>query len=82
LWIFRAHGCPCGYFTDQSRDRRCSPHEIQRYISKIRWPLPDEIDTHVEVPRVKPREPKHTQGGATVAGRSVGSVPGSVPGTL
>jgi predicted ATPase with chaperone activity len=52
MWcIFRAHGCPCGYFTDPNRECRCAPTQIQRYIAKISGPLLDRIDVHVEVPR-------------------------------
>jgi len=66
-WIFRAHGCPCGYFTDPARECRCTPYQIQRYISKISGPLLDRIDIHVEVPRVPYRELKQGQSGATSA---------------
>ena len=48
--------CPCGYFGDPSRECRCSPAMIQRYVSKISGPLLDRIDIHVEVPSVKYRE--------------------------
>ena len=32
---------------------RCTPHQIQNYISKISGPLLDRIDIHVEVPNVQ-----------------------------
>jgi magnesium chelatase family protein len=57
--------CPCGYYTDPARECRCTPYQIQRYISKISGPLLDRIDIHVEVPRVRYRELKRAQGGAT-----------------
>jgi len=60
-------GCPCGYYTDPTRQCRCTPYQIQRYVSKISGPLIDRIDIHVEVPRVKYRELKEGQGGATSA---------------
>ena len=59
--------CPCGYFTDPARECRCTPYQIQRYISKISGPLLDRIDIHVEVPRVPYRELKQGQSGATSA---------------
>jgi magnesium chelatase family protein len=45
--------CPCGYFGDPTRDCRCSPQQIQNYISRISGPLLDRIDLQVEVPAVK-----------------------------
>ena len=65
--IFRAHGCPCGYYTDPTRQCRCTPFQIQRCISKISGPLLDRIDIHIAVPRVKYRELKRAQGGASSA---------------
>ncbi len=37
-------------------ESRCSPREIQQYLSRISGPLLDRIDLHVEVPAVKFRE--------------------------
>ncbi|MEK7834434.1 MAG: YifB family Mg chelatase-like AAA ATPase [Acidobacteriota bacterium] len=48
--------CPCGYFNDPTRDCKCSPPQIQRYISKISGPLLDRIDIHIDVPAVKVSE--------------------------
>ena len=48
--------CPCGFFNDHTRDCKCSPPQIQRYISKISGPLLDRIDIHIDVPAVKVRE--------------------------
>jgi len=53
--------CPCGYFGDPTRDCRCSPAQIQRYVGKISGPLLDRIDIHVEVPPVKYRELRSEQ---------------------
>ena len=44
------NGCPCGFFTDPKRECHCTPHQIQRYMSKISGPLLDRIDLHLEVP--------------------------------
>ncbi|MEO7660436.1 MAG: YifB family Mg chelatase-like AAA ATPase [Pyrinomonadaceae bacterium] len=44
--------CPCGYF-GSSRECRCSPMQIQRYVGKISGPLMDRIDIHIDVPAVK-----------------------------
>lgn len=44
--------CPCGYF-GSSRECKCSPIQIQRYVGKISGPLMDRIDIHIDVPAVK-----------------------------
>lgn len=44
--------CPCGFFTDPKRECRCTPAQIQKYLSKISGPLLDRIDMHLEVPRL------------------------------
>ncbi|HYE73249.1 MAG TPA: ATP-binding protein [Blastocatellia bacterium] len=49
-------GCPCGYFNDPTRQCKCSPPQIQRYVSKISGPLLDRIDIHIDVPAVKVSE--------------------------
>lgn len=48
--------CPCGYYTDPSRECTCAPQAIQRYMAKISGPLLDRIDLHIEVPAVKYKE--------------------------
>jgi magnesium chelatase family protein len=48
--------CPCGFFSDSTRECRCTGAIIQRYLSKISGPLLDRIDLHVEVPAVPYKE--------------------------
>jgi magnesium chelatase family protein len=48
--------CPCGFFGDSTRECRCTPAIIQRYLGKISGPLLDRIDIHVEVPAVPFKE--------------------------
>ena len=48
--------CPCGYWSDPTRECRCSPLQIQRYVGRISGPLLDRIDIHIDVPAVKFRE--------------------------
>lgn len=47
--------CPCGYF-GSSRECKCSPIQIQRYVGKISGPLLDRIDIHIDVPAVNFKE--------------------------
>jgi len=48
--------CPCGYCGDTNHDCKCTPSEIQRYMSRISGPLLDRIDIHIAVPSVKFKE--------------------------
>jgi magnesium chelatase family protein len=50
------HGCPCGHFSDPTRECRCTGGIIQRYLGKISGPLLDRIDLHIEVPAVPYQE--------------------------
>ncbi len=45
--------CPCGFFSDTTRNCNCTPNQIQSYVSRISGPLLDRIDIQVEVPAVK-----------------------------
>ena len=48
--------CPCGFYGDSTRECRCTPGIIQRYLGKISGPLLDRIDIHLEVPAVPYKE--------------------------
>jgi magnesium chelatase family protein len=48
--------CPCGFFNDPTRECRCTPLQIQRYVGRISGPLLDRIDIHVDVPAVRFKE--------------------------
>lgn len=58
--------CPCGYF-GSTRECKCSPPIIQRYVGKISGPLMDRIDIHIDVPAVAFNE---LRGRGTEAGES------------
>lgn len=45
--------CPCGFYADKQRLCRCTPHQIQNYLSKVSGPLLDRIDIQLEVPAVR-----------------------------
>ena len=48
--------CPCGYFTDPTKECTCNSSQIQKYMARISGPLLDRIDIHIEVPAVKFKE--------------------------
>ena len=48
--------CMCGYWGDPTRECRCTPPQIQRYVGRISGPLLDRIDIHIDVPAVKFKE--------------------------
>jgi magnesium chelatase family protein len=48
--------CQCGFYGDTTRECRCTPGMIQRYLGKISGPLLDRIDIHLEVPAVPYKE--------------------------
>src|SRR5258707_30289 len=48
--------CPCGFWNDPTRECRCSPLQIQRYVGRISGPLLDRIDIHIDVPAVEVRD--------------------------
>jgi len=59
--------CPCGFYGDSSRECRCTPGIIQRYLGKISGPLLDRIDIHVEVPAVAYKELRGKDDGVSSA---------------
>lgn len=48
--------CPCGYYGDPIRECSCTPHQIQRYLTRLSGPLLDRIDIHIDVPRISYNE--------------------------
>ncbi len=48
--------CLCGFQGDSTRECRCTPGIIQRYLGRISGPLLDRIDIHIEVPAVAYKE--------------------------
>ena len=59
--------CPCGYYTDPRRPCKCTPPQVERYLSRISGPLIDRIDIHIEVPPVPYRELRGNQVGSDSA---------------
>ena len=44
--------CPCSWVLDPQKAYTCAPAVVTRYQKHISNPLLDQIDIHVEVPRV------------------------------
>ena len=66
------HGCPCGFYGDQTQECACSESTVSRYQKRISGPLLDRIDIFVDVPRVEYDKLAATGTGedsATVRGR-------------
>jgi magnesium chelatase family protein len=59
--------CPCGYFTDPNKPCKCSPNQIDKYLSRISGPLIDRIDIHIEVPPVPWKQLRSTDDGTSSA---------------
>ncbi len=59
--------CQCGFFSDPTRECRCTGALIQRYLGRISGPLLDRIDLHIEVPAVPYRELRGKDEGETSA---------------
>jgi magnesium chelatase family protein len=57
--------CPCGFYGDTTRECRCTPGIIQRYLAKVSGPLLDRIDLHIEVPAVPYKELRGKTDGQT-----------------
>src|SRR5256714_8149612 len=70
--------CPCGFWNDPTRECRCTPPQIQRYVGRISGPLLDRIDIHIDVPAVKFKELASTsapegESSAKIRGRVIGA---------
>jgi magnesium chelatase family protein len=68
--------CPCGFWNDPTRECRCTPLQIQRYVGRISGPLLDRIDIHIDVPAVKFREltgatPPDSEGSSAIRRRVI-----------
>ena len=42
----------CDFWNDPTRECRCSPLQIQRYVGRISGPLLGRIDIHIDLPAV------------------------------
>lgn len=67
MLIAAMNPCPCGFHGDPTRECRCTPGIIQRYLAKISGPLLDRIDLHIEVSAVPYQELRSRAGGHSSA---------------
>jgi magnesium chelatase family protein len=44
--------CKCGYFGDPTRQCRCAPGAVMKYLDRVSGPLLDRIDIEIELPAV------------------------------
>jgi magnesium chelatase family protein len=44
--------CPCGFAGDPIRECRCTPQQVERYVSRLSGPLRDRLDLTVDVARL------------------------------
>lgn len=51
--VWAMNPCPCGYMWDPEKSCICSPMSIDRYRSRLSWPILDRVDIFIRVPRVK-----------------------------
>lgn len=52
--------CPCGNYGSKTKECRCSPSQIHKYLEKMSGPLMDRIDLHIEVDGVSYEDLKVT----------------------
>ena len=62
--------CKCGYFGDPTRQCRCAPGAITKYLERVSGPLLDRIDIEIELPAVTYNEIS----GKTAKGESSASI--------
>ncbi|MBW8015086.1 MAG: YifB family Mg chelatase-like AAA ATPase [Planctomycetes bacterium] len=44
--------CRCGYWGTNTKECKCTPRQVEQYMSRISGPLLDRIDIHIDVPAV------------------------------
>jgi magnesium chelatase family protein len=62
--------CKCGYYGDPTRQCRCAPGAITKYLERVSGPLLDRIDIEIELPAVTYNEIS----GKTAKGESSASI--------
>ena len=52
MLVWAMNPCPCGFMGDPVKKCTCQPFQIERYRSRLSWPLLDRMDIFIHVPRV------------------------------
>jgi len=52
ILIASMNPCPCGNYGSTTKQCKCSPSQIHKYLSKLSGPLMDRIDMYIEVDSV------------------------------
>ena len=52
MLIASMNPCPCGNYGSSTKQCKCSPSQIHKYLSKISGPIMDRIDLYIEVDNV------------------------------
>ncbi len=53
MLVAATNPCPCGFHGSTGTRRcKCTPNQVERYLSKVSGPLVDRIDIHIDVPAV------------------------------
>ncbi len=63
--VWAMNPCPCGFLWDPEKPCICSPMMVERYRSRLSWPILDRVDLFIQVPRVKVGELDGNQTGKT-----------------
>lgn len=59
--VWALNPCPCGFLWDKEKTCVCSASAIERYRSRLSWPLMDRIDIFINVPRISISELRTSQ---------------------
>ncbi len=56
LLVAAMNPCKCGWLGHPTKECRCTPYEIRKYLFSVSGPLLDRIDLHIDVPPLEYRQ--------------------------